>query len=126
MEEVRHSLFVYGTLKKGGSNHGFMAEQRFLGEAHSDPGFSLIDLGDFPGLVPCDDDQAGVVGEVWSVDQACLTALDQLEGVDEGLYRRAPIHLSPSFEQGVVETYFFAGSLLGRKRLAGGSWPIKA
>ena len=117
-------VFVYGTLKRGGSNHCFMAGQSFLGNATSEPGFCLIDLGDYPGLVPCAEDRSGVAGEVWSVDKTGLAALDRLEGVDEGLYRRAAIPLLPPFHAVEVDTYFFAGSTLGRDRVMGGVWPI--
>ena len=41
-------VFVYGTLKRGGSNHSFLAGQRYLGPARTPPGFTLHSLGDYP------------------------------------------------------------------------------
>ncbi|TAG31979.1 MAG: hypothetical protein EAZ36_02825, partial [Verrucomicrobia bacterium] len=32
-----HLVFVYGTLKRGGSNHAFMVGQRFIGLARHAP-----------------------------------------------------------------------------------------
>ncbi|MDI1319207.1 MAG: gamma-glutamylcyclotransferase, partial [bacterium] len=75
-------VFVYGTLKRGGSNHAFLARQRFLGEARTAPGFTLYSLGDYPGMVRAPGDTAGVTGELWVVDDTCLAELDQLEGLD--------------------------------------------
>jgi len=34
-------IFVYGTLKRGGRNHHFMAGQQFVGEARTAPGYTL-------------------------------------------------------------------------------------
>ena len=116
-------VFVYGTLKRGGSNHAFLAAQKFLGPAHTAPGFTLFSLGDYPGLVPSPTDRDGVTGEVWSVDTACLAQLDQLEGTSENLYRRAPIALLPPFDQTTVETYFYLRSVEGHTHL-GATWPV--
>jgi len=120
------TLFVYGTLKRGGSNHAFLADQRFLGVARTVPGFTLFSLSAYPGLVPSPDDRAGVTGELWSIDDACLVRLDALEGTAEGLYRRAPITLAepaPVAADTPVETYFYLRSLVGRPAL-GSVWPV--
>ena len=74
-------VFVYGTLKQGGSNHHYLAGQQFLGEGLTTPGYTLYSLGDYPGMVRAPGDQAGVAGEVWNLDAACLAKLDWLEGV---------------------------------------------
>jgi gamma-glutamylcyclotransferase (GGCT)/AIG2-like uncharacterized protein YtfP len=82
------TVFVYGTLKRGGSNHVFLEGQKFLGAARTQPGFTLYSLGDYPGMVRAPADTAGVTGELWAVDEAGLAELDRLEGLDEGLYER--------------------------------------
>ena len=110
---ARHLVFVYGTLKRGGSNHHFLAGQRFLGRARTAPGFTLYSLGEYPGLVERADDRDGVAGELWEVDSSALRRLDQLEGVAEGLYARIPArlaewpeNLSPA-EAGSAELYVY-------------------
>ena len=120
------TLFVYGTLKRGGSNHHFLADQRFLSIARTVPGFTLYSLSAYPGLVPSPDDRAGVTGELWSIDDACLVRLDELEGTAEGLYRRAPITLAepaPVASFTPVETYFYLRPLVGHPAL-GSTWPV--
>ena len=62
------TVFVYGTLKRGGSNHLILARQRFLGSARTGPGFTLHSLGDYPGMVRSSGDTEGVSGELWVVD----------------------------------------------------------
>ena len=110
-------VFVYGTLKRGGSNHAWLASQQFLGAARTAPGFTLYLLGDYPGMVRVANDQAGVTGEVWLVDDACLQQLDELEGVAEGLYERVPIKPASPFDDQPVETYLYLGSLAGHAAL---------
>lgn len=116
-------VFVYGTLKRDGSNHVHLAGQQFLGDARTPPGFTLYSLGEFPGMVRTPGDTAGVTGELWSVDDACLRRLDELEGVAEGLYERAPIRLAPPFATEPVETYLYLRSVTGRPVLGSG-WEV--
>ena len=116
-------LFVYGTLKRGGTNHRELAGQHFLGMARSAPGYRLYHLGEYPGLVPDPADQHGVVGEVWQVSPAALAALDAFEGVPEALYRRATIPLLPPFAGEPVDTYFYRRTIDGCADLHGW-WPV--
>lgn len=137
--DYRHPylVFVYGTLKRGGANHSFLAGQRFVGLARHAPGMTLYSLGDYPGMVADPSDREGVVGEVWAVDPACLEALDALEGVAEGLYARRPADLIESplpaaagggdhtanQPQAIVETYLYLGDTRGCPHV-GASWPV--
>jgi gamma-glutamylcyclotransferase (GGCT)/AIG2-like uncharacterized protein YtfP len=74
----RSRVFVYGTLRRGGSNHFRMAGAVFSGPAVV-PG-RLYQIDWYPGLVI---DPAGdpVQGEVYEVGAAQLAALDEFEGV---------------------------------------------
>ncbi len=114
-------IFVYGTLKRGGSNHSWLAGQRFVGPARTGPGYVLYELEGYPGMVMRDDALEGVSGEVWSVDAECLEGLDRLEGTDEGLYRRVPVALREPIAEEPVETYLYLLSVDHCRRL-GGDW----
>lgn len=114
-------LFVYGTLKRGCSNHGQLAGQTFVGIARTQPGFSLYDVGGYPGLVAQAGDRDGVSGEIWSVSETGLLRLDDFEGVHEGLYRREPVPLLAPFAGQMVNAYFFASSVQGRPEI-GSEW----
>ena len=70
------TVFVYGSLLKGLSNHRTLGESPFLGESRI-RGFRMIDLGAFPGLVY---GKSEIKGEVYSVDSETLSRLDELEG----------------------------------------------
>ena len=114
-------IFVYGTLKHGGHNHHFMVGQTFVGNARTSPGYTLYDLGGYPGLVAEPEDSDGVSGEVWTVDDACLAGLDVLEGPAEGLYRRAAVPLLAPYDAKRVEAYYYLMSVRERPR-AGANW----
>lgn len=112
-------LFVYGTLKRGCSNHPFLAGQRFVGDARTTRGYRLYHLGEFPGMIRLPEDRDGVAGEVWAVTPAALTYIDHLEGVDLGLYRRELVQLAAPFAAEKVESYLYALSVEGREALHG-------
>ena len=114
-------LFVYGTLKRGCSNHRHLAGQRFVGLARTPPGYRLYNLGGYPAIVAKPDDRDGVVGEVWSVDNEALAQLDGFEGVHEGLYRREPLPLLAPFAGQKVDAYVSALPAIGRPEV-GSEW----
>ena len=114
-------LFVYGTLKRGCTNHHHLAGQTFVGTARTPPGYRLYDLGGYPGIVSQPDDRDGVVGEVWSVDDDALRRLDRFEGIHEGLYRREPLALLPPYEGKPVHAYISELNAAGRREV-GNCW----
>lgn len=114
-------VFVYGSLKRGRSNHHYLVGQRFLGDARTLRGFRMFDLGGYPGIVAADADGYPIEGEVWEVDAECLAQLDRLEGVDEAEYRRQLIEIAPPFQQGPVEGYVYLRSVNGLQEV-GASW----
>jgi gamma-glutamylaminecyclotransferase len=116
-------IFVYGTLKRGGTNHVVLTGQRFVRKAWTSPGFALYRITDYPGMVPDSDDKEGISGEVWEVDDACLARLDRLEGLKEGLYRREPVALVGKAGDEMVDTYIYNRPIEGRPRL-GPVWPV--
>jgi len=117
------TVFVYGTLKRGGTNHLFMAGQKFLGDVRTVSGFTLYSLGDYPGMVRAPGDTNGVTGELWSVDDACLAELDALEGLDEGLYERVDVLLAPNRFTGSAQTYLYLRPHHGLAPI-GATWPV--
>lgn len=117
------TVFVYGTLKRGGSNHLFLAGQKFLGSARTQPGFTLYSLGDYPGMVRTPGDADGVTGELWSVDDATLAELDRLEGLDEGLYERIDVLLQPNPHTPSAQAYVYLRSHDGLPPV-GPTWPV--
>jgi gamma-glutamylaminecyclotransferase len=117
---MRSYLFVYGTLKRGGSMHWILQDFPFLGRAKA-KGFVLYDLGPCPAMVP----GAGLVyGEVYEVPEEAFQALDWVEGVPF-LYRRELIEVV--FEDGLplkAWAYIYNGNVKGLPRIENEEWKV--
>ena len=106
-------IFVYGTLKHGCKNHHHLAGQIYVGEARTVPGFRLYHLGSYPGMVADPTDLEGVIGELWDVDAAALTHLDEFEGVYEGIYIRELVRIESPDTRDQIYTYLYARPVAG-------------
>lgn len=112
-------VFVYGTLRDGGSNHFRMAGAEFVmaGVVRG----RLYGIDWYPGFVA--DDSAGMVsGEVYRVGAEMLRELDDFEGSD---YRRVRIEVRcggdgrPPLEAWVWE---WTGAVEETRRIVHGDW----
>jgi gamma-glutamylcyclotransferase (GGCT)/AIG2-like uncharacterized protein YtfP len=93
------NLFVYGSLKRGFSNHHFLTGQIFRGLAVTRLEARMVDCGGFPGIVPnLPPPRYRIHGELWDISPECLKRIDWLEDIDAGLYTRKewPILLEES------------------------------
>lgn len=119
-------IFVYGSLKRGHTLHFEIEKQHFVGTAESTPQYRLFDLGEYPGLVKAPTEGHSIRGELYRVDQACLTRLDIVEGVPEGLYVRERITLHDNECQGseteTVWAWFYLADVSGMEN-CGVEWP---
>lgn len=90
-------VFVYGTLKQGERNEPFLEDQKFISKAvTAEAAFKLYEVSggyEYPALVERPDDGYKVYGELYDVSNKCLVALDRLEGVSVGLYKRLSINV---------------------------------
>lgn len=107
---------VYGTLKRGESNHGVMrsANAAFRGE-DTLAGMALYDLGPYPAARPHPALETRV--EIYEIDAAMLSILDTLEGYrgDSGsdLFTRREV----ATRFGPAWVYFYNGNVDGRREL---------
>ena len=82
-------VFVYGTLKKGFGNHGFLNNSEFISKVKTvSKSYDLVNLGNFPALIK--GGSYDVYGELYSIDSTTLRNLDYLEG-NTVLYTRDKI-----------------------------------
>jgi gamma-glutamylcyclotransferase (GGCT)/AIG2-like uncharacterized protein YtfP len=114
-------IFVYGTLKRGHSNHHYLRGQTFVGMAMTHPKFRLHDLGGYPGMVLDERDGVSIHGEVWEVDDRCLANLDVLEDTAHGEYVREVVPLMAPFDREVIEGYRYLRDV-SKARVLGASW----
>jgi gamma-glutamylaminecyclotransferase len=121
-------IFVYGTLKRGLSNHGWMAGQQFIAEARTAPEYRMVDCGGYPGMFPVKLGGASIQGEIWEVDEAGKKKLDVLEDVEGGEYALEPVQLmdANAATDGVMDpvyTYIYKWSVVGMRN-AGTEWTL--
>lgn len=114
-------IFVYGTLKRGHSNHGYLQGQRFIATAATLPRYRLHDLGGYPGMVMDAHSGISIQGEIWEVDAACLAKLDHLEDVEGGEYSREIIPLLPPHDADLVQGYRYLREVSSARDI-GGTW----
>jgi len=103
-ESMRKSkVFVYGTLKKGYSNHGILEGSKFIGTKIIKG--SLYELIAYPGLKAGSDN---IQGEVYLVNAQTFSRLDYLEHNGK-MYQRYLIN--------GMWTYFFIGNIHESRRI---------
>lgn len=118
-------VFVYGTLKENYSLNGVMNScgSKKLKVAKV-PGFTLVELGWFPGAVK--NENSYIEGEVWSTSPELLNRLDMIEGVNSGLYTR---ELVETDEKEKVWIYLYGNQDLeyfqSFNRIIGPKWPCE-
>ncbi|MDF1800155.1 MAG: gamma-glutamylcyclotransferase [Planctomycetota bacterium] len=118
-------VFVYGTLMRGQRNHSLLFGSRYVGEGMTLAEFELVDLGDFPALIPAVEggDSFAVAGEVYAVDHSILEILDEIEDHPR-FYRRTPIELA---DGSLVDVYLLTVHQAAfYPRIETGDWRTKA
>jgi len=118
-------LFVYGSLKRGFSNHAFLRGQCFLGVARTQPGYYLHDCGGYPGALPAPHGEGlHIEGELWEIDPECQTRIEWLEGTNAGIYRLAPCALEGEACDEEYETWIYLyAQPTDQTTQIGPSWP---
>jgi len=109
-------LFVYGTLRRGEPGHALLCGGKLLGEATTEPEFTLLDMGEWPAVVA--GGRSAVVGELYEVDDGLLLELDRYEDVPQ-LYLRAEHAIGGA---PAVIYVLRAEHARGRPEIASGDW----
>lgn len=113
---------VYGTLKRGQSNHHILARAHFVGRCHLDQ-ITLYDIGPFPGAKLCPSD--GIEVEIYDVIEETFARLDELEDYNPqapqaGVYDRR--QLETAF--GAAWVYFYNPDVSGLPEIRSGGWGV--
>lgn len=87
---MKHKVFVYGTLKKGNTNHCVIEGSTAHGEAETVENMGLYDLGPYPFAMRGQHYKSTIKGELYEVNQTTLKRLDKLEGYPR-LYTRQKV-----------------------------------
>ncbi len=103
-------LFVYGTLRKGCSNHHFLSQSSFLGLARTENNHALY-MGDFPYAAK-KPEISPIVGEVYAVDLNTLQLVDSLEE-HPNWYRREQVRVRLESGESITAWLYFHPSPKG-------------
>lgn len=127
MSAAAHTLqriFVYGTLRRGGSNHFRLAGGQFVGEGQVNGRLYRIDW--YPGLV-LDPGAGEVRGELHEVTAEMLHELDVFEGISAGEiegceYRRVPTDVTCGNSTMRAWVWEWVGPVKETDRIPDGDW----
>jgi gamma-glutamylcyclotransferase (GGCT)/AIG2-like uncharacterized protein YtfP len=119
MSGSMETVFVYGTLRRGGSNHHRLDGAEFVAMATVRGRLYRIDW--YPGLI-ADENAGEVIGEIHRVPAGMLPALDDYEGAE---YRRVKMDVrsvngEPANSRAWV--WLWDGPVDESRRISGGDW----
>ena len=95
-----HSVFVYGTLQKGCSNHVLLAGSTLLGPALTQASFVMLTLVDEDGRRGIPFVGSDLPGLLYQVLARGIQALDRCEGLHGGHYRREAMEVTVGPQNG--------------------------
>ena len=109
-------VFVYGTLMSGNNNNEmFLSDAKFVGNFIAE-GFELYDLGNYPGIIHCENDK--VKGQLYVINKKILNNLDILEG-EGSLYIREVIKVvNDDNESQEAYTYVYNQGISGKVKVS--------
>jgi gamma-glutamylaminecyclotransferase len=110
-------VFVYGSMKRGGTEHAALAGSSYLGKVATEATFELIDMGGLPGLTT--GGSVSVQGELYAVSERVLANLDELEDHPD-TFHRSVLVLSDGRE--VLGYVLPPTQAVGFPRLSSGTW----
>lgn len=85
--EQKQLVFVYGTLRKGHCNHHLLKDAYFHGIGATESFYAMYLKNGYP-YVTSSESRYPIVGELYSVDDGTLVALDKFEGHPRHYERR--------------------------------------
>lgn len=113
-------LFVYGTLKKGFSNHYLLEDCTPIHDKVCLGGYKMYSLGGFPCIKEAETTDV-VEGEVYDVPSGRWPILDRLEGVPH-MYHRKSENIMFEQDSEEVEVYVWSRDVEGLPLVQDGVW----
>ncbi len=112
-----YDVFVYGTLRKGGTNHHWLTSSSCIQTQLIINGFCLYDYRYCYPFMLESEQHNKVTGEIYRVDQTTLRQLDVLEDVENKLYK---LVFLPKYQ---CYTYIkYDNNVEGLLKITGGDW----
>ncbi|MGB3182352.1 MAG: gamma-glutamylcyclotransferase family protein [Cyclobacteriaceae bacterium] len=119
MEKENILIFVYGTLRVGGSHHHLLGEATVINKSYSLPGHCMYSAGWYPVVVADQDSPHQVVGDIIGIQADLIPKLDVYEGNE---FSRKLIEI-PQLKQPVwVYVLKDSEDVSSYKAVPGGDW----
>ncbi|HEV2960483.1 MAG TPA: gamma-glutamylcyclotransferase family protein [Candidatus Angelobacter sp.] len=122
------SLFVYGTLKRGGELHSELAAQkvRYMGLAKIQGCLFPIEGESYPGAIQTDSEEY-IKGELYELEEPAktLARIDEVEECNQGLFVRKLVDCWLGSRKIKAWAYFYAKPVKRNPQIASGHFPVK-
>lgn len=116
-------VFVYGSLKKGFHNHGFIKDAEYISDAKLN-GFKMVSLGSYPAIYQTGNDCDSVKGEVYLIDGFDLERIHYME-LSAGYNFNEYILEAGKRDYEAIVYYMDEKKCLSRKVVESGEWIIE-
>jgi gamma-glutamylcyclotransferase (GGCT)/AIG2-like uncharacterized protein YtfP len=132
LESREGLLFVYGTLMRGGKLHhelGTSPKAKFVGKAKIRAELYRLRGQGYPGAVQTSRLNRFVHGELYALlnPDRVLKRIDEIEGCDEGLFKRRLVDVWQKGKKRQAWTYFYGKSVSSAEPLPHGKFlPVRA
>ncbi|NCB43395.1 MAG: gamma-glutamylcyclotransferase [Clostridia bacterium] len=108
---MKHTLFVYGTLKQNCSNNHLLQTAKFLGEGRTQDNYAMYVQG-IPYVLKIEQRYC-IHGELYVIDNKTLRRLDALEGHPDW-YRREQVAILDMHNQVVTAWMYLYPDRVGK------------
>lgn len=102
--ELKHYVFVYGTLRSGHSNHHLLKDAHCHGTGTTVENYSMYLISGYPYVTSCEQ-RYPIAGELYGLDDDTLSVLDKMEGHPRH-YERREIAVTVEEKQYTAWMYF--------------------
>lgn len=109
-------VFVYGTLMKGETNHGYLERSTCIGKA-TIKGYEMHDVGWYPAIVPGDN---LIIGELYQVPLSDMPSIDMLEGEGSFYAKKCETVTDSKGNKTLAYVYVYLGDVEDLKEIS--SW----
>lgn len=106
-------VFVYGTLMRGESNHGYLQNSSCLGKATIE-GYDMYDVGHYPAIVAGD---SLIIGELYQVPKEDMPSIDMLEGEGSLYAKRCETVTDANGKSTIAFVYVYLGDISNLERI---------
>lgn len=120
MEDKKHILAVYGSLRRNMGNHRLLIGSKFIGKTEIETNMQMYDLGYYPTLIETKDPHKLTI-ELYEVDELTHKAVEHLEGYPS-YYQRKNIRVEHGGNEYDAQIYYWDTKETPKRPVPSGDW----